>query len=111
MQGHSLWPLLTGRQATDHHRDDIYCEHYGTIHRQPGQPIAYATMIRTATHKLVAVHGRPAGELYDLTVDPAETVNRYNDPGYAAIKSELYRRLCDRMAYTVDPLPEREANY
>ncbi len=111
MQGKSLWPLLTGQSRLDHHRDDIYCEHYGTIHRQPGQPVAYATMVRTATHKLVAVHGKPFGELYDLVSDPAETINLYLDPAHAALKSELYRRLCDRMAWTVDPLPEREANY
>ena len=111
MQGHSLWPILTGAEPLDHHRDDVYAEHYGTIHRQPGQPIAYATMLRTTTHKLVAVHGRESGELYDLVRDPGETINRYLDPAYAAIKSELYRRLCDRMAWTVDPLPEREANY
>jgi len=111
MQGRSLWPMLTGKQAIDAHRDDVYCEHYGTIHRQAGQPTAYATMIRTETHKLVAVHGWAVGELYDLVDDPGETVNLFNDPDFAPIKSELYRRLCDRMAWTVDPLPEREANY
>jgi hypothetical protein len=42
MQGRSL---LTGGVPSDQDRDDIYCEHYGTIHRQPGQPIAYATML------------------------------------------------------------------
>lgn len=111
MQGHSLWPLLTGAKPASHHRDDIYSEHYGTIHRQPGQPIAYATMLRTAAHKLVAVHGRGEGELYDLVADPTETVNRYLDPACAAIRTDLYRRMVDRMAWTVDPLPEREANY
>ena len=111
MQGHSLWPLLTGAVSQDHHRDDVYCEHYGTIHRQPGQPVAYATMLRTATYKLVAVHGRGTGELYDLATDPAESVNHYADPAYLAVKADLYRRMCDRMAWTVDPLPEREANY
>lgn len=111
MQGHSLWPLLLGRKPASHHHDDIYCEHYGTIHRQPGRPTAYATMVRTATHKLVAVHGHEFGELYDLTIDPDETVNRYLDPSYAGIKAALYHRMCNRMAFTVDPLPEREANY
>jgi arylsulfatase len=111
MQGKSLWPLLTGKAPLDRHRDDVYAEHYGTIHRQPGSPTAYATMIRTAEHKLVAAHGHAPGELYDLRADPGETVNRYADPAFAATKAELYRRLCDRMAWTVDPLPEREANY
>ena len=111
MQGRSLWPLLTGKSPLDRHRDDVYAEHYGTIHRQPGSPTAYATMIRTADYKFVATHGHTPGELYDLAADPAETVNRYDDPAFTATKAELYRRLCDRMAWTVDPLPEREANY
>ena len=111
MQGESLWPLLIGARADDHHRDDVYCEHYGTIHRHPGQGRAYATMVRTARHKLVAVHSAEPGELYDLAVDPTETRNLWRDPAHGAIKLDLYRRLCDRMAWTVDPLPIREANY
>ena len=104
-------PLLTGQVPSGRHRDDVYCEHYGTIHRQPGRPVAYATMLRTETHKLVAMHGTDPGELYDLRADPSETRNLWDDPGHRQVKLDLYRRLCDRMAWTVDPLPEREANY
>jgi arylsulfatase len=111
MQGRSLLPLLTGRAARDRHRDDVYCEHYGTIHRQPGQEPAHATMIRTGRYKMAAVHGSDAGELYDLREDPAEVHNLWRDPALQGVKLDLYRRLCDRMAFTVDPLPIREANY
>ncbi|MEJ7640095.1 MAG: hypothetical protein WKF75_19545 [Singulisphaera sp.] len=68
-------------------------------------------MLRTATHKLVALHGSEPGELYDLRADPSETLNLWGDPGSGRLQLGLYRRLCDRMAFTVDPLPEREANY
>jgi arylsulfatase A-like enzyme len=66
MQGRSLWPLLTGKTSADHHRDDVFCEHYGTTHHRPGQESAYATMLRTKHHKLVVTHGHQGGELYDL---------------------------------------------
>lgn len=110
MQGRSLWPLLTGERDTDSHRDDIYCEYYNAKpwHRDPA---AHATTVRTHTHKLVAVHGLNTGELYDLERDPDETQNRWNDPDYHSVKTEMLVRLCDRMAWTVDPLPEREANW
>ncbi|HEX8234861.1 MAG TPA: sulfatase-like hydrolase/transferase [Abditibacteriaceae bacterium] len=111
MQGHSLWPLLTGKAPANHHRDDVYCEHYGTTHHKPGQTGAYATMVRTDRYKLVAIHGEKFGELYDLQRDAAETNNLWCDPAHQAIRMELLQRLCDRMAWTVDPLPQREAAF
>jgi hypothetical protein len=66
-------------------------------------------MVRTDRHKLVAFHGEELGELYDLAIDPGETVNRWSDEQYAPQKLELLQRLCDRMAWTVDPLPPRRA--
>ena len=106
MQGRSLWPLLTGRADPAHHRDDIYCESYNSVVRHR-QPKAYTTMVRTAAHKLSAVHGLDCGELYDLQADPAETHNLWNSPAHADIKTAMLKRLCDRMAFTIDPLPAR----
>jgi arylsulfatase A-like enzyme len=71
--------------------------------------LPYATMVRTDRYKLVSYHGLDAGELYDLIEDPTETHNRYDDPEYAAVKTEMLERLADRMAGTVDPLPRRVA--
>jgi arylsulfatase A-like enzyme len=111
MQGRSLWPLLAGDAADYEPRTDVYCEHYGTTHHKPGQTGAYATMVRTERYKLVALHGEKFGELYDLQRDSRETHNLWCDPAHQAVKLELLQRLCDRMAWTVDPLPLREANY
>ena len=61
--------------------------------------------------KLVAAHGRGEGELYDLEADPKETKNLWDDPEYRGVKLEMYERLVDRMAWTVDPLPERQAEW
>jgi arylsulfatase len=109
MQGKSLWPLLTGQIKDDSvHRSDIYCESYDANFKH-GDRGAWATMVRTDRHKLVVYHNDEIGELYDLEQDSNETANLWNDSAYVSIKLELMRRLCDRMAYTVDPLPPRVA--
>jgi arylsulfatase len=55
--------------------------------------------------------GQPYGELYDLENDPHEFVNLWADRKTDALKTELAKRLLDRVAGTRDPLPLREAPY
>ncbi len=107
MQGKSLWPMLAGDVPLDRHRDDVYCEYYNALTSHT-DPKAFATMVRTARHKLVAYHGIEPGELYDLEADPNETRNLWDDREHVSLKVEMLKRLCDRMAETVDPLPRRE---
>ncbi|MDD9954836.1 MAG: DUF4976 domain-containing protein [Anaerolineaceae bacterium] len=109
MQGRSLWPLLMGQGEPAAPREDVYCEYYNGMpwHGSPGPKL---NMLRTETHKLVVAHGLEAGELYDLEADPQETHNRWQDPAYAPVRMELLQRLCDRMAWTVDPLPPRQSD-
>jgi len=109
MQGRSLWPILTGQAPLDQHREDVYCEFYGS--NSSYNPPAHATMVRSDRYKLVAAHGQNTGELYDLDADPNETYNRWDDPDYQPVKIDMFGRLCDRMAWTVDPLPLREADW
>ncbi len=106
MQGKSLWPILIGEAESDHHRDDIYCEYYNAMpwHKDP---TPHATMVRSERHKMVVAHGSGGGELYDLQEDPNETRNRWDDTEYSSIKTQMLLRLCDRMAWTADPLPVR----
>jgi len=68
-------------------------------------------MVRTDNYKLVAFHGQKCGEFYDLVRDPNETRNLWCDPQYFGARLELYQTLCDRMAWTVDPLPVRQGPY
>ena len=60
--------------------------------------------IRTKTHKLIFYYGcsytggkqtPPAWELYDLSKDPRETVNHYDNPTYAGIVKDLKNQLAD----------------
>jgi arylsulfatase A-like enzyme len=108
MQGLSLWPLLSAPDAPDRHREDVYSEYYNAMpwHRDP---TAQLTMLRTQRHKIVVDHSHAAGELYDLAADPGEHRNLWDDPGARDAKSDLLLRLCNRMAWTVDPLPPRRA--
>ncbi|WP_136689178.1 sulfatase family protein [Halorhabdus amylolytica] len=112
MQGRSLWPLLTGGDTERErpHRESAYCEFYNASKRHTDPP-AYATMLRTERYKLVRHHGPEDGELYDLERDPEERVNRWGDPDYTSVQQELVTRLTDRMARTVDPLPERRGHW
>ena len=46
------------------------------------------------------------GELYDRSVDPGEVENRWDDPAYASVRSDLLALLGD----VVNPNPRRLFN-
>ena len=46
---------------------------------------------------------RPKYELYDLKADPHETKTLADDPGYAATKADLEKRLLAELRRTGDP--------
>ena len=46
---------------------------------------------------------------WSVDADPNETHNLWSAPERQAIKTDMLVRLCDRMAWTADPLPLREA--
>ena len=66
-------------------------------------------MVRTATHKYVA---RLVGgdELYDLTADPGELVNRIDDPVLMEVKASLRDRLLRWYLETGDVVPREMDN-
>jgi arylsulfatase A-like enzyme len=84
VQGRSLVPLCEGGAAANW-RTSAFAEYE---HRK---------MLRVADWKLVHHSGRLWGELYDLRSDPHEIENRYDDAGYAGIRSDLELALLDRM--------------
>ncbi len=105
IQGHSLRPLLAGKQPVDW-RKAIY---YRCYIDEYGIPPQYG--IRTERWKLVHYQGsvrsddgtalgtpnpmRPVDqwELFDLTNDPAETTNLYNTPNARDTLTQLKRQL------------------
>jgi arylsulfatase A-like enzyme len=61
--------------------------------------------ITTARYKLHRYLDAPLGELYDLGEDPGEVVNRYDDPAYAATRSDLAALLDEVMNHDVRKEP------
>ena len=63
------------------------------------------TGVRTATHKLLKYRDHPEWtELFDLTADPYETKNLFNDPRHAEVRAKLEKehdRLVKELGYTV----------
>jgi arylsulfatase A-like enzyme len=106
MQGRSLLPLLRG-DPTAIERDDIYCEFYNANFSY--KPPAHTTMLRTRRFKLCVAHDQSSGELYDLVADPGEHCNLWSDPAMLQTRSQLLQKICDRLAFTADPLPPRTA--
>lgn len=84
MQGEDLTLPLEGKTPPAW-RDAVYAE------------AVDQRMIRTREYKLVHYAARPYGELYDLTNDPHELTNRYDDPAFRDVREALQRKLLDRM--------------
>ena len=111
VQTESLWPILTGESDPDDHRDDVYSEHYDAMGFATDHSLGHGTAVRTDQYRLIRWHRLDDGELYDLAEDPDERINRWTDPEYRDVKTRLLERLTDRMFDTVDPLPERRAQW
>ena len=58
--------------------------------------------LTTARWRLTKYAGGAHGELYDRVEDPAETHNRYADPGYAGTRSELEAMLFEEVLCACD---------
>ena len=62
--------------------------------------------MRTKTHKCTFELDSGKGELYDLKNDPEEMTNRFEDPSYAAVRSELYDMMRSRPGAVLQTLAE-----
>lgn len=105
VQGKSVYDVLCGKEEA--HESDVYCEYYNSM--PYNKPHIHATMLSDAKYKLVVCHNINDGELYDMQNDPDETVNLWNSSDMTQIKLDMLVRLTNKMAYTVDPLPQRRS--
>jgi arylsulfatase len=115
MAGRSLLPLLTGSAPPDRHREFVRCEYYQALNAttpgRTGWTGSYATMLRNSRYKLVIYHGHSYGELYDLSTDPGEFDNRWDDPAHAGIRFDLLRQSFDALAFAVDVGSEQTLSF
>lgn len=126
VQGRSLWPVVTGAPYPREEFESLYAEGgYGGVRYdaddRPPLHFPYegrqfdelntvtqsgkTKMLRQGPWKLIYdSDGR--GELYDLTADPAELQNRWDDPTLAATRAALVEELLRWTILTDDDLPE-----
>jgi len=99
MQGRSFKAICeTGREPADWKKAAYYRYWMHMAHHDnPGE-----MAIRTKTHKLIYFYGAdyegknqtpPGWELYDLSRDPSELNNVYDDPACAQVREELKEQL------------------
>ncbi len=108
VQGVSIWPSLKAGDG-ESTRETVYCEYYHAMPWHADLGPTQLTMVRDDRYKLVVDHGNDGGELYDLRDDPGEVRNLWDDPDSRDVKLRMMMALCDRMAFTADPLPARRA--
>ena len=107
MQGRSFHNILTGQADPHSHREQVFCEYYNAwTHSR-----SYGTMLRTRTEKIVVYHGTEPGELYDLSADPDEFHNLWDEPAAQSMKCRLLKDCFDASVFTLDPLPERRGPF
>jgi arylsulfatase len=104
MQGRSLAALLRGTADPGAHRDFVRSEFYHALSPVDRTHIrgTYATMYRNRQHKLCVYHGKDAGELYDLDIDPGEFDNLWDNGESRDLRLDLMKRSFDALAFATD---------
>ena len=101
LQGRSLAPLLGGAAES---RAAAWSEWH--VHPSRCGVALQLRTVRTKTHKATFELASGAGELYDLVNDPQESVNRFDDPAFAAVRRELHDLMRARPGALADNLAE-----
>lgn len=87
MQGADLMPLLRG---------DVEAVQDATIVECHATEKVYQLTLVTARYKLVVYRDDPDGELYDLTEDPDQYVNRWRDERFQSLRGQLLLQLAQK---------------
>jgi arylsulfatase A-like enzyme len=98
----SLRPLLLGEVNAE--RDHAYNE-WRLGPSRCGVALDLRT-VRTRSAKLTVELDSGVGEMYDLSNDPYERENLFDDPRHRGLREELMQRLLDRSDDIRNPLPE-----
>ena len=134
VQGKSILPLLTGENIPDGEYDVAYSESgYGGLRWTDDDTLDLPTegaspdytafdclntwtqcgkcrMVRRGDYKL-QLDDLGEGYLYNITSDPLELKNLWDDPEYASIRSEMSTLLATEMMRHYDTLPHPRRRY
>ena len=91
LPGQSFAPILRDDECAEHDRIFVFDE-YGPVR-----------MIRSEEWKLIWRYPAGAHELYNVSNDPDERVNLFNEPGFADLIAKMRRELDDWYATYIDP--------
>jgi arylsulfatase len=106
MQGRSLLPILGGRADPGLHKSRVVSEFWDSIAGQGDH--THGSMVFDGRWKSNIYHGHPVGEIFDLTADPGEFDNLWNDP---ALRVERLKMHLDALAGTISNGPPRVLDY
>ena len=112
-QGASLRKLLA--DGDPNWRDWALCQYRDSGHSY--DPPVHVTMLRKGRWKLIVHHGLPAtarersGLMFDLTADPQELHNLWNDPACREQRAELTETLLDVLVATENRSADRMSDW
>ncbi|MEM9578997.1 MAG: sulfatase-like hydrolase/transferase [Pseudomonadota bacterium] len=102
IQGRSLLSAIRGGRGP---RDHLFCEFNDVVPRLGFEAPPMVRSVLTPTHRLTVYLGEDWGELYDLSADPGETCNLWDDPAHAEEKAQLVLRLTHDLIDQMDRSP------
>ena len=103
IQGKNLLPLMRGE--TDAVYPDMLIEEEGQRLGLGLPSRARTRSLVTKRHRLSLYDGVDWGELYDHEADPDESINLWDDPAAAAVKTALVLRLAKKMIEVSETSP------
>ena len=103
IQGRSLLPVLGDIRAE--HRDALLIEFNEPVPSPGFRAPARVRSLVTQGWRYTLYGGEDWGELYDLTGDPAESRNLWDDPACAQTRAQLAETLAHHLALQMDASP------
>ena len=97
--------LLGNLDGSDHLREHHVVEHQDNMTRMGFSRPCMARTLITHNQRMTVYQGEDWGELYDLSVDPRESNNLWNEPSHFAERSGLMKQLTQAMMDIVDQSP------
>jgi arylsulfatase A-like enzyme len=102
VQGRSLLGNLDGSSKL---RDALVIEHQDNMTRMGFKEPCMVRTLLVEGYRLTIYKGESWGELYDHSLDPDETHNRWEDSSYAGVRAKLTERLAQELMANVDQSP------